>query len=67
MFRYSMTLRGGNPQALMLPPECLHHYHVDPHGDAAPANATSARSGAVGRAAQWLRALVRRHAPTRHG
>lgn len=25
-----MTLCGGNPQALMLPTECLHHYHVAP-------------------------------------
>ncbi|AJP56646.1 hypothetical protein UC34_05845 [Pandoraea vervacti] len=62
-----MTLRGGNPQALMLPPECLHHYHVDPHADAAQANAMAARPGAVGRAAQWLRAFVRNPAQTRHG
>ncbi|VVG72540.1 hypothetical protein PAP18089_03536 [Pandoraea apista] len=51
-----MTLRGGNPQALMLPSECLHHYHVDPHPEAAAA----VRPGAVTRVGQWLRAFVRR-------
>nr|WP_309391275.1 hypothetical protein [Pandoraea sp.] len=56
MFRYSMTLRGGNPQALMLPSECLHHYHVDPHPDAAIA----VRPGAATRLGHWLRAFVRR-------
>ncbi|WP_125347642.1 hypothetical protein [Pandoraea apista] len=56
MFRYSMTLRGGNPQALMLPSECLHHYHVDPHPEAAAA----VRPGAMTRVGQWLRAFVRR-------
>ncbi|WP_150559510.1 hypothetical protein [Pandoraea bronchicola] len=56
MFRYSMTLRGGNPQALMLPSECLHHYHVDPHPDAT----VSVRPGAGARLGQWLRAFVRR-------
>ncbi|MDR3397281.1 MAG: hypothetical protein P4M06_06935 [Pandoraea sp.] len=51
-----MTLRGGNPQALMLPSECLHHYHVDPHPDAAIA----VRPGAATRLGHWLRAFVRR-------
>ncbi|WP_130025132.1 MULTISPECIES: hypothetical protein [Pandoraea] len=61
MFRYSMTLRGGNPQALMLPTECLHHYHVAPHAEDA---AVTARPGASARLGQWLLALVRRNAPT---
>lgn len=30
MFRYSMTVRGVNPQALMLPNACLHHYQAAP-------------------------------------
>jgi hypothetical protein len=54
-----MTLRGGNPQALMLPSECLHHYHVDPHPEAAIA-VHAVRPGAAARLGQWLRAFVRR-------
>ncbi|MFJ2992688.1 hypothetical protein [Pandoraea sp. NPDC087047] len=60
MFRYSMTLRGGNPQALMLPSECLHHYHVDVHADAAVANDAAARASVRARLGQWLRTVVRR-------
>ncbi|WP_150738796.1 hypothetical protein [Pandoraea anapnoica] len=56
MFRYSMTLRGGNPQALMLPSQCLHHYHVDPHPDVVH---EAARPGLVARAGQWLASFVR--------
>ncbi|VVE54223.1 hypothetical protein PCO31110_04957 [Pandoraea communis] len=51
-----MTLRSGNPQALMLPSECLHHYHVDPHPEATE----TVRPGAGARLGQWLRAFVRR-------
>ncbi|WP_023873334.1 MULTISPECIES: hypothetical protein [Pandoraea] len=51
-----MTLRGGNPQALMLPSQCLHHFHVDPHAESAGV----ARPGARARVAQWLRAVMRR-------
>ncbi|AKC69786.1 hypothetical protein MB84_10265 [Pandoraea oxalativorans] len=61
-----MTLRGGNPQALMLPSQCLHHYHVDPHADAAPAQ-EAARTGVLTRAGQWLRAFVRDRKPRQHG
>ena len=55
-----MTLRGGNPQALMLPSQCLHHYHVDMQADAAVAH-DAARPGAAARVGQWLRSLVQRH------
>ncbi|WP_174971353.1 hypothetical protein [Pandoraea morbifera] len=51
-----MTLRGGNPQALMLPSQCLHHFHVDPHAESAGV----ARPGARARVVQWLRAVMRR-------
>ncbi len=53
-----MTLRGGNPQALMLPSQCLHHYQVDSHADAACA--TAAVPGKTARLRQWLGAVVRR-------
>ncbi|WP_139133045.1 hypothetical protein [Pandoraea sp. ISTKB] len=65
MFRYSMTLRSGNPQALMLPSQCLHHYHVDPHPDAAEAHDSATRTGALTRAGQWLRSFVRGHGQAR--
>lgn len=64
VFRYSMTLRGGNPQTLMLPSECLHLYHVDVHADGPVANDAAVRFGVRARLGQWLRAIVRRD---RHG
>ncbi|WP_150810590.1 hypothetical protein [Pandoraea sputorum] len=64
MFRYSMTLRGGNPQALMLPSQCLHHYHVDPHPDVAH---DVARSGVLARAGQWLASFVRHRESVKQG
>ncbi|AKM31433.1 hypothetical protein AB870_16870 [Pandoraea faecigallinarum] len=62
-----MTLRGGNPQALMLPSQCLHHYHVDPHADAGEARAEATRRRALARVGQWLRAFVHRREPVRRG
>ncbi|WP_150681870.1 hypothetical protein [Pandoraea pneumonica] len=59
MFRYSMTLRGGNPQALMLPTECLHHYHVDPHAQ------LDAQAPQGSRLRQWWRAVTRKVTPVR--
>ncbi|VVE44061.1 hypothetical protein PTE31013_04331 [Pandoraea terrigena] len=61
-----MTLRSGNPQALMLPNECLHHYHVAPHADDADDAVHAERPGAQARLGRWLLALVRRNDPTRH-
>ncbi|AJC21423.1 hypothetical protein RO07_14710 [Pandoraea pulmonicola] len=53
-----MTLRGGNPQALMLPAECLHHYHVDVQADAgADRDPGPGNVGRLGRIGQWLRSL----------
>lgn len=54
-----MTLRGGNPQALMLPSECLHHYHVDAHADAAAARDMAPRASTLTRVGQWLQSFVR--------
>ncbi|VVE50618.1 hypothetical protein PPN31114_04669 [Pandoraea pneumonica] len=54
-----MTLRGGNPQALMLPTECLHHYHVDPHAQ------LDAQAPQGSRLRQWWRAVTRKVTPVR--
>ncbi|WP_322881549.1 hypothetical protein [Pandoraea sputorum] len=68
MFRYSMTLRGGNPQALMLPSQCLHHYHVDPHPDVThDVTHDVARSGVLTRAGQWLASFVRHRESVKQG
>ncbi|VVE07477.1 hypothetical protein PAN31108_02448 [Pandoraea anhela] len=60
-----MTLRSGNPQALLLPSQCLHHYHVDPHADAALSHDMAARSGVTTRVGRWLRSLVKRYGQAR--
>jgi hypothetical protein len=53
-----MTLRGGNPQALMLPSECLHHYHVDVHAEVgADRDPGPGNVGRLGRVGRWLRLL----------
>ncbi|MBN4666867.1 hypothetical protein HUS70_09585 [Pandoraea nosoerga] len=75
MFRYSMTLRAGNPQALMLPAECLHHYRVGAPPEAGEARGERGRGwgglgpldrlGRPGRLGRWLRAQVRRAKATR--